>query len=84
MADADGGRARPPWRAYAVCGGCCWSSSPALDHLRGQVAPLEGLGSAPPKVFCLVDAPDAESAAHVHREAHGLVADRIFAVEEGA
>jgi hypothetical protein len=36
------------------------------------------------KVFCLVDAPDAESAAHVHREAHGLVADRIFVVEEGA
>jgi hypothetical protein len=27
---------------------------------------------------------DAESAARVHREAHGLVADRIFAVEEGA
>jgi hypothetical protein len=35
------------------------------------------------KVFCLVDAPDAESAARVHREAHGLVADRIFAVQEG-
>jgi hypothetical protein len=28
-------------------------------------------------------APDAESAAGVHREAHGLVADRIFAVNEG-
>jgi hypothetical protein len=27
------------------------------------------------KVFCLVDAPDAEAAATVHREAHGLVAD---------
>jgi hypothetical protein len=36
------------------------------------------------KVFCLVDAPDAESAARVHREAHGLVADRIFPVKEGA
>jgi hypothetical protein len=36
------------------------------------------------KVFCLVEAPDAESAACVHREAHGLVADRIFAVQEGA
>jgi hypothetical protein len=35
------------------------------------------------KVFCLVDAPDAESAARVHREAHGLVADRIFPVKEG-
>ena len=36
------------------------------------------------KVFCLVEAPDAESAARVHREAHGLVADHIFAVQEGA
>ena len=36
------------------------------------------------KVFCLVDAPDAETAKTVHREAHGLVADRIFQVEEGA
>ena len=36
------------------------------------------------KVFCLVDAPDAETAATVHREAHGLVADEIYEVEEGA
>jgi hypothetical protein len=36
------------------------------------------------KVFCLVEAPDAETAAMVHREAHGLVADRIFQVIEGA
>ena len=35
------------------------------------------------KVFCLVDAPDAEMAARVHREAHGLVADEIYAVTEG-
>jgi len=35
------------------------------------------------KVFCLVEAPDAETAAAVHREAHGLVADRIFPVVEG-
>lgn len=27
------------------------------------------------KIFCLVDAPDAETAARVHREAHGLVLD---------
>ena len=27
------------------------------------------------KVFCLVQAPDAETAARVHKEAHGLVAD---------
>jgi thioester reductase-like protein len=36
------------------------------------------------KVFCLVDAPDAEAAATVHREAHGLVADEIYPVAEGA
>lgn len=36
------------------------------------------------KIFCLVDAPDAESANTVHREAHGLVADEIYQVEEHA
>ena len=35
------------------------------------------------KIFCLVDAPDAEAAHTVHREAHGLVADEIYAVTEG-
>ena len=35
------------------------------------------------KVFCLVDAPDAETADTVHRKAHGLVADEIFPVQEG-
>lgn len=35
------------------------------------------------KVFCLVEAPDAESAARVHREAHGLEADEIIPVQEG-
>jgi hypothetical protein len=34
------------------------------------------------KVFCLVEAPDAEAANTVHREAHGLVADEIYEVEE--
>ena len=34
------------------------------------------------KIFCLVDAPDAEAANTVHREAHGLVADEIFEVSE--
>ena len=36
------------------------------------------------KIFCLVDAPDAEAANRVHREAHGLVADEVFAVSEHA
>ena len=39
----------------------------------------EGAG----RIFCLVDAPDAEAAIRVHREAHGLVADSIHRVVEG-
>jgi len=35
------------------------------------------------KIFCLVDAPTADAAASVHKEAHGLVADEIFLVAEG-
>ena len=34
-------------------------------------------------VFCLVEAPNPEAAARVHREAHGLVADEIHEVTEG-
>jgi hypothetical protein len=36
------------------------------------------------KVFCLVDAPDREAAIRVHREAHGLVANDLFEVSQGA
>jgi hypothetical protein len=36
------------------------------------------------KVFCLVEAPSADAASAVHREAHGLVADQVFEVQEGA
>jgi Protein of unknown function (DUF4242) len=36
------------------------------------------------KIFCLVEAPDAETAHTVHREAHGLVADEIYEVSQGA
>jgi Protein of unknown function (DUF4242) len=35
-------------------------------------------------VFCLAEAPDKEAAEAVHREAHGLLADEITEVEEGA
>jgi hypothetical protein len=34
------------------------------------------------KVFCLVEAPDANAARAVHEEAHGLVAEEIYQVEE--
>lgn len=36
------------------------------------------------KVFCLVDAPYAETANAVHRKAHGLVAGEIYPVTEHA
>jgi len=36
------------------------------------------------EVFCLADAPNKEAAETVHREAHGLMADEITEVEEGA
>jgi hypothetical protein len=36
------------------------------------------------KIFCLVEAPTSDAAATVHREAHGLVADEIYQVQEGS
>ena len=48
-----------------------------VDYLRYWVDETAG------KIFCLVDAPDAEAANAVHRDAHGLVADEIYAVSEG-
>jgi len=49
-----------------------------VKYLRYWVNESQG------KVFCLVDAPSAEAANTVHREAHGLVADEIFEVAEGS
>src|SRR5690348_15214562 len=49
-----------------------------VRYLRYWVDEVHG------KIFCLVDAPDADAAATVHREAHGLVADGIYPVAEGA
>jgi hypothetical protein len=49
-----------------------------VNYIRYWVNDEEG------KVFCLVEAPDAETAVTVHREAHGLVADRIHEVQEGS
>ena len=49
-----------------------------VDYLRYWVDESQG------RIFCLVEAPDADTAAEVHRKAHGLVADKIFQVQEGA
>ena len=47
-----------------------------VDYLRYWVDEEAG------KIFCLVEAPNAEAANTVHREAHGLVADEIYSVSE--
>ena len=49
-----------------------------VDYKSYWVSEAEG------KIFCLVEAPDADAAATVHREAHGLVADDIYEVKEGS
>jgi hypothetical protein len=49
-----------------------------VEYLRYWVNEDQG------KIFCLVDAPSADTAARVHKEAHGLVADEIYVVQEGA
>jgi hypothetical protein len=49
-----------------------------VNYLRYWVDEKQG------KIFCLVEAPSADAASSVHREAHGLVADQIFEVQEGS
>ena len=49
-----------------------------VNYLRYWVDEAAG------KIFCLLEAPDAEAANTVHRNAHGLVADEIYAVTEHA
>jgi hypothetical protein len=48
-----------------------------VNYQRYWVDEAEG------RVFCLVEAPDADTAAAVHREAHGLVAEEIHPIVEG-
>ncbi len=49
-----------------------------VEYLRYWVDESAG------KIFCLVEAPDADAANTVHRRAHGLVADEIYPVQEGS
>jgi hypothetical protein len=49
-----------------------------VRYLRYWVDEVSG------RVFCLVEAPSPEAAAAVHREAHGLVADHVYRVQEGS
>ena len=47
-----------------------------VSYLRYWVAEPEGV------IYCLVEAPSADAAIQVHKEAHGLLADDIFQVME--
>ncbi|MFL6127916.1 MAG: nickel-binding protein [Mycobacteriales bacterium] len=49
-----------------------------VDYQRYWVDEAEG------RVFCLIEAPDVEAAQAVHQEAHGLVAEAIHPIVEGA
>lgn len=49
-----------------------------VSYLRYWVAEKEGA------IYCLVEAPSADAAVTVHREAHGLVAQEIYEVKEGS
>jgi hypothetical protein len=49
-----------------------------VNYLRYWVDEANG------KIFCLVEAPTSAAAATVHRDAHGLVADEIYEVQEGS
>lgn len=49
-----------------------------VNYLRYWVNESEG------KIFCLVEAPSAQAASTVHREAHGLEADVVLEVQEGS
>lgn len=55
-------------------------TQPAYDvrYLRYWVAVGSGM------LFCLVEAPSAIAASTVHLEAHGAVAQQLFAVREGS
>lgn len=67
-------------------------ASDVADAHRADLKTQEGTGvqylkywvnEAEGKIYCLVDAPDADAAIRVHRDAHGLVADSIYPVIEG-
>jgi hypothetical protein len=49
-----------------------------VSYLRYWVDERKG------KIFCLVEAPSVEAAVDVHREAHGLLAEEVYQVQEGS
>jgi len=56
----------------------------AVEGKRGVDFQKYWVDEAQGKVYCLSKAPSAEAVTETHREAHGLVPDRVFAVTDGA
>jgi leucyl aminopeptidase (aminopeptidase T) len=54
----------------------------AIQQQHGVEYKKYWVNEATGTIFCLVEAPDADAANRVHKEAHGLVADEIFEVTE--
>jgi Nickel responsive protein SCO4226-like len=54
-----------------------------VQHKHGAKALRYWFNEEKGEVYCLFEAPNAEAAEAVHREAHGNVADEITEVKEG-
>ena len=71
-----------------------WLTAAAVSHAHARDLEVQDkygvnyfrywFDEATGRVYCLVEAPDAEACAAVHREAHGLMADDITQVQEGS
>jgi hypothetical protein len=55
-----------------------------VQHKHGAKALRYWFNEEKGEVYCLFEAPSAEAAEAVHREAHGNVADEIMEVKEGS
>ncbi len=55
-----------------------------VQHKHGAKALKYWFNEEKGEVYCLFEAPNAEAAEAVHREAHGNVADEIMEVKEGS
>jgi hypothetical protein len=55
-----------------------------VQHKHGAKALRYWFNEEKGEVYCLFEAPNAEAAEAVHREAHGNVADEIVEVKEGS
>ncbi len=60
---------------------CTWISTREVQQKYGVNYLKYWVNESQGKIFCLVDAPNAEAASCVHREAHGLVAEKIIQVQ---